>query len=105
MKEQPPRKTFMATHLKLTLTRRGNAANRTKESAAKVKRTFLDDRVARVWVGVLDRDCLHGNPGCEMILQPEGKTLTVPLTWPVCPYRVVYGEWGTITLIPIEEEE
>ena len=40
-----------------------------------------------------------------MIVSPENNTLTVPLTWPICNYRVVYGEWGKITLIPTEEEE
>lgn len=40
-----------------------------------------------------------------MILRPEGKTLTVPLTYPVVPYRVTYGEWGRIILTPITEEE
>lgn len=40
-----------------------------------------------------------------MIVLPEGKTVTVPLTYPVCPYRVEYGEWGQITLIPTTEED
>lgn len=40
-----------------------------------------------------------------MIIRPEGKTLNVPLTYPVAPYRVSYGEWGVITLTPITEED
>lgn len=40
-----------------------------------------------------------------MIVLPEGNTLSVPLTWPISPYRITYGEWGTITLTPINEED